>query len=196
VSALSQGWATLRSKFDALSQREQTLLMAMAGTLSLLGVVVVVGLSMQRSSQLEEQLLGKREALTQLLSQRDTFMERITARSDREAKLKKNSLRLSSFVEDQAREAGLGRPREFKDSQEPVPGRSEVTAHRTTVRIEDVSFEQFKDLLTSIADTEELVFIEKVGMNAAKKKEAADHMDVELSLVTYKMGSADKEEKP
>jgi hypothetical protein len=33
-------------------------------------------------------------------------------------------------------------------------------------------------------------------MNAAKKKEAADHMDVELSLVTYKMGSADKEEKP
>jgi hypothetical protein len=196
VSALSQGWATLRSKFDALSQREQTLLMAMAGTLSLLGVVVVVGLSMQRSSQLEEQLLGKREALTQLLSQRDTFMERITARSDREAKLKKNSLRLSSFVEDQAREAGLGRPREFKDSQEPVPGRSEVTAHRTTVRIEDVSFEQFKDLLTSIADTEELVFIEKVGMNAAKKKEAADQMDVELSLVTYKMGSADKEEKP
>lgn len=196
MSALSQGWATLRSKFDALSQREQTLLMAMAGTLSLLGVVVVVGLSMQRSSQLEEQLLGKREALTQLLSQRDTFMERITARSDREAKLKKNSLRLSSFVEDQAREAGLGRPREFKDSQEPVPGRSEVTAHRTTVRIEDVSFEQFKDLLTSIADTEELVFIEKVGMNAAKKKEAADQMDVELSLVTYKMGSADKEEKP
>jgi hypothetical protein len=196
VSALSQGWATLRSKFDALSQREQTLLLAMVGTLSLLGVVLVVGLTRPRSSALEEQLLGKREALTQLLAERDTFMERITARSDREAKLKKNSLRLSSFVEDQAREAGLGRPREFKDTQEPVPGRSEVTAHRTTVRIEDVSFEQFKDLLTSIADTDELVFIEKVGMNAAKKKEAGDHMDVELSLVTYKMGSADKEEKP
>jgi hypothetical protein len=196
VSALSQGWATLRSKFDELSERERNLLLAMVGTLSLLAVIVVVGLSLQKSSRLEAELMGKREALTQLLAQRDTFMERITARTDREEKLKKNTLRLSSFVEDQAREAGLGRPREFKDTQEPVPGRAEVTAHRTTVRIEDVSFEQFKDLLTSIADTDELVFIEKVGMNAAKKKEAPDHMDVELSLVTYKLGSADKEEKP
>ena len=40
MSALSQGWATLRSKFDAMSQREQTLLMAMVGTLSLLGVIL------------------------------------------------------------------------------------------------------------------------------------------------------------
>lgn len=70
MSALSQGWATLRSKFDAMSQREQTLLVAMVGTLSLLGVILVVGLTVQRSSALEAQLNGKRQALTQLLAER------------------------------------------------------------------------------------------------------------------------------
>lgn len=196
MSALSQVMANLKAKFDGLSERERTLLLAMLGTLSLLAVVLVVGLSLQRAGRLEEELMGKRQALTQLLAQRDTFVERVEARNSREEKLRKNKLRLSSFIEDQAREAGLGRPREFKDSQEPVPGRSEVTAHRTTVRIEDVSFEQFKELLSSIADTDELVFIEKVGMNASKKKDSPDHMDVELSLVTYEMGTGDKEEKP
>lgn len=196
MSALSQVWANLKAKFDGLSERERTLLLAMLGTLSLLAVVLVVGLSLQRAGRLEDELMGKRQALTQLLAQRDTFVERVEARNSREEKLRKNKLRLSSFIEDQAREAGLGRPREFKDSQEPVPGRSEVTAHRTTVRIEDVSFEQFKELLSSIADTDELVFIEKVGMNASKKKDSPDHMDVELSLVTYEMGTGDKEEKP
>lgn len=196
MSALSQVMANLKAKFDGLSERERTLLLAMLGTLSLLAVVLVVGLSLQRAGRLEDELMGKRQALTQLLAQRDTFVERVEARNSREEKLRKNKLRLSSFIEDQAREAGLGRPREFKDSQEPVPGRSEVTAHRTTVRIEDVSFEQFKELLSSIADTDELVFIEKVGMNASKKKDSPDHMDVELSLVTYEMGGGDKEEKP
>lgn len=196
MSALSQVWANLKAKFDGLSERERTLLLAMLGTLSLLAVVLIVGLSLQRAGRLEDELMGKRQALTQLLAQRDTFVERVEARNSREEKLRKNKLRLSSFIEDQAREAGLGRPREFKDSQEPVPGRSEVTAHRTTVRIEDVSFEQFKELLSSIADTDELVFIEKVGMNASKKKDSPDHMDVELSLVTYEMGGGDKEEKP
>ena len=196
MNALSQVLANLKAKFEERSERERTLLLAMAGTLSLLAVILIVGLSLQKAGRLEDELTGKRQALTQLLAQRDTFMERVEARSSREEKLRKNTLRLSSFIEDQAREAGLGRPREFKDTQEPVPGRAEVTAHRTTVRIEDVSFEQFKDLLTSIADTEELVFIEKVGMNASKKKDSPDHMDVELSLVTYKLGAADKEEKP
>jgi hypothetical protein len=192
MSALERAADTLRQRFDGLSSRERTLIGAMLTTFVVLGFGLAIGLTVQSSADLTEAIEKKRLALDKLSQQRGTFVEKARERERRDEQLRTNTVRLSSFLEDATTAVGLGRPREFRDSQEPVAGFSAITALRTTVRLDEVTFDQFRQLVDSIARTDELVYIEKVSLSTSRGREAADKIDVEIAVVTYQRGDANK----
>ena len=180
---------------EKLNARERLLVGVMFASFGLIGFLLTIGLTWQKSNELRESIDEERTVLTEVLAQRDTYLAKAEETARREGQLRENTVRLSSFIEDAATSAGLGRPREFRDSQEPVEGHADITRMRTTVRLTDVTFDQFKALLESIATTQDLVFIEKVSMSSGRGRQTNSNLEVEISLLTYKRDTEAKAEK-
>ena len=173
----------LRARVAELTERERKLLLLMAVTgvlFLLLFGNLIVGNALDGLRDGNQQ---RRAALNELIHERERFLTEVAQAERLDARLESNRLRLSSFIETQASQAGVPRPREFRDHTQPV-GQTGITAHETTVSFPSMSFEQLLDLLNSFEDSGELVFIQTLRVSPARRGEHG--LDADITLATYR----------
>lgn len=180
---MSTGTSGIGAKLSAMSPRERTLLVVLGCVLGSGALFLAVWTSWGALSELNEGNDARREAMLQLLAQRDTFAAAAAERAELEEKLTDNDLRLSSFIETAATRAGMPAPREFEDRQSPREGG--IVAVETTATFDGIELADFDRLLNDLRSSDELVYIQSVSIEPGRGRNS-DSMSGEITLATYR----------
>ena len=176
----------LQDRMAGLTDRERKLVLLMLVT----GLFMALALgNMLIGNTLRDTRAGnaeRRAALELLIAERETYLQQTARVQDLDDRLRNNQVRLSSFIETRSERAGVPRPTEFRDHQQPLAGFEGITSVETTVTYPSMSFEQLMGLLDTIESSNELVFIQTLKVQPARRGQAG--LDAELTLVTYRSG--------
>ena len=177
----------VEAALSRLSEREQKLLVVMVVVVATMMIAIgsyTVGTALDER---RERVETKRASLETLLTRRQTFLADAAEADRLREQLTENELRLSTFIEGRAGRAGIPRPREFRDSTQPLDG--DVTAHITTATFAEITLEQMQALLTSIEGAEELVYTRQLSFQPERR--GSGGLQLELTLTTFRQEEAE-----
>lgn len=173
----------VEAALERLSARERVLLAAMVTVLVVMGASLAIFLVGGRLDTLSETVSAKRDAIGALSARGEDYLANAAYNERINEQLQSNDLRLSTFIEGRAGRATIPRPREFRDAQQELDG---VTLVTTTASFTAIDFDQMQRLLSSIEDTDELVFVRRVAISPARG--VADKIDLDLTVATFRQG--------
>lgn len=179
----------IAERLEGFTPRERVLLGAMAAILSvgLFAIVVYTMTGTLRTLQSDND--ERRDALTNLLSQRDTYAQARAESDALQAQLDENPLRLSSFIEARATRLGIRSPSEYVDRQEPRD--DGIVELQTTAEFPGIELGDLDALLREFVATDQLVFVQEISVQPARGRGNEGHQ-VEVTLVTYQRGGGER----
>lgn len=183
MNAINNIVERVQSALSGLTERERKLLGIM--------LLIVVGLggffffnSMRlKTTEYREGITARREAIDDLLANRDEYAAQIAAQRRTQEQLQNNQLSLATFVETQSRSLQITRPSNFSDSRQPVAGNESVTAHSTEVTFPAMSLQQLSDFVNAVARSRELVYVQRIELEQPRNASA---FQVTMRLATYR----------
>jgi len=179
----------IAERLDGFTPRERMLLGIMAGIFAV-GISAIVVYTMTGTLRtLSADNNEKREALSNLLAERDTYAQARAESDALQAQLDENPLRLSSFIEARATRLGIRSPSEYVDRQEPRD--DGIVELQTTAEFPGIELGDLDALLREFVGTEELVFVQEIAVQPARGRGNDGHQ-VEVTLVTYQRGGGDR----
>ena len=124
----------------------------------------------------------RRAALDELVAEREAVLT-ANARAERvEQLLAGEPKRLSTYIEQCSGRAGVTRPREFRDREQPLD--DGVLAQMTTASFPSMTLTQLNSLLDGIEnDDETLVYTQQIAFEPPRG--GASGLQVELTLMTF-----------
>lgn len=177
---------TVMDRVDAalarFTERERLLIGVMILVVSAMAAFVVAWLLNGRMNTLHEEIAAKRDALTLLINESGEYRRNSEVNEELRRQLEENDIRLSTFIEGRGGRAGISRPREFRDNQTDLEGG--VTMHTTTAEFDRVDLDQLQRLLSSIEESDELVFTRQVAVAPARREQS--ELQLEITLATFK----------
>src|SRR5262249_31938908 len=100
----------LRDRYERLSQRERTLVMAFFVAMGLMVALISTFLILDKLAALDERNADMRQALKDIESKRDLYIQAKTQLGAVESRIPQSQMQLGSFLETAAKEAGLAIP--------------------------------------------------------------------------------------
>lgn len=172
----------LSERFQQLSERERSLLGVMGAVLGFVFVALVGYTSWTKVQTLQDDNDRRRAALDELVAEREAVLT-ANARAERvEQLLAGEPKRLSTYIEQCSGRAGVTRPREFRDREQPLD--DGVLAQMTTASFPSMTLTQLNSLLDGIEnDDETLVYTQQIAFEPPRG--GASGLQVELTLMTF-----------
>lgn len=174
----------VQGALSGLTERERKLLAIMLIIVVLLGGFFFFNSMRIKSAEYRDGITARRDAIDQLLANRDEYAAQIAAQRRTQEQLRNNDLSLATFVETQARNLRITRPSNFSDSRQPVAGNEAVTALSTEVVFPSMSLQQLSDFADAIARSRELVYVQRIELEQPRNASA---FQVTMKLATYRM---------
>ncbi|MFT4705631.1 MAG: hypothetical protein ACI81R_003342 [Bradymonadia bacterium] len=172
-----------RDRWQAFSERERRLLLIMVGVLSALAFLAITYSHTLKVEELQDEITERRDAVDRLIREYEPFMLADAQRQLVESKLEEEPVRLSTFIEARASRAGIGRPSEIRDRSQPLDGG--ITKHVSTAVFATMTAAQLNDLLSSVAESDELVFADQIAFQPPRGGNNTGMLAVELTLATF-----------
>lgn len=172
----------IAERFQQFSERERMLLGVMGGVLSVVFIAIVAYTSMTRMQTLRDDNDRRRDTLESLIAERESVLD-ANARAERiERLLDGEPLRLSTYIETRSGRAGVTRPREFRDREQPLD--EGILAQVTTALFPAMTLRQLQSLLNDIENDEgSLVYTQQIAIEPPRGNAAG--LQVELTLMTF-----------
>ena len=185
MEALKEKLAALRASFDALNQREQTIVLGGASgglVLVLLMIALLVSSSISRT---EHRLHVKLSQLQEILALQGEYRGRQADQNERLARLRGHSnIRLVKVVEDAARIAGVSIG--TLTPEDGQPNAEGVMESRVALTASDLSINALQGFLQRLEDTPGIVVVQRLKVDKPHHKET---LNIELTVTTYKVRS-------
>lgn len=185
MNRLQMARDALKVAFSRLTQREQLVVVsggAGGALLFLLIVGMLVGGAIAREEARVESKTGQ---LAQLIGLRGEYRQRQEERAQRLRTLSQRGVRLTSLVEEAARQTGveIGQLR----PEDGEPGPDGVVESRVDLRASGLSADRLEDFLARLEGARGIVIVRHLKLNRPYKK---DVVDVELTVSTFKLKGA------
>jgi general secretion pathway protein M len=183
MSLMTQWSARASAQLAGMTPRERMLLLVMAVVLGTGATLISCWLLMQRLWELEDSNEQRRAMIGELLERQDDFAQLAAERDRIEEQLSGSEVRLSTFIESKATAIGISRPNEYTDRQVQRDGG--ITMLETIAEFDRLSLSDLDQLMNSIEESEELVFIQGLTVAPARRSENRE-LTVEVNLATFK----------
>ena len=183
----------LRDKWERLSQRERTMVGAMGVTFVIMVTLIVGFLITDGLSTMEEHNADMRQALRDLDTQRDKYIQMRAKTAQMETRLGSQPVQLQGYVESAAKEAGV----EISDSTDrPAAAAGKKFIERTVdLHLKPMTIDQLTRFMKAIETGRSLVVVKELSVRTRDDKH--EQFDVEMSVSTYERdtgkGAAKKE---
>jgi hypothetical protein len=174
----------VREFWAGLTDRERKLLTVFGSVLVIVGMFLLINTLRVNLNTYSTGIERGHEALD-LISQRQKAYLKARAQSEAfDQKLENNTVQIAAFTEQMARRAGIGSPRNFRDQETPVPNASGVIKQSSTVTFPEVSIVELNELLGSIEDSDELIYVEGIELEPQRR---GSKYEVQLTIATYRL---------
>ena len=171
----------LRDKWERLSQRERTMVGAMGVTFVIMVTLIVGFLITDGLSTMEEHNADMRQALRDLDTQRDKYIQMRAKTAQMETRLGSQPVQLQGYVESAAKEAGV----EISDSSDrPAAAAGKKFVERTVdLHLKPVTLDQLTRFMKAIETGRSLVVVKELSVRTRDDKH--EQLDVDMAVSTW-----------
>ncbi len=185
MSAFSDRLTRVTDWWDRLSQRERTMLTALAGTAILLTTLVVGFLITDGLSTFQERNSQMREALRDIDIHRESYLKAKAKARQLETRLPQQPLQLGGYLEAAAKESGVTIP---EQNERPLtPAGKQYMERAIDLRLKQVTLPALADFLKRIENGPNLVAV--TALNVRTRDDKREELDVEMTVSTYERNS-------
>ncbi len=182
MAALKEALDQVRVAFGRLSSREQFLALGGGAALSLL-LLFALGMQVAGAIEREERRVRtKTEQLAQVLSLQGSYRARQREHQERMATLARSNLRLVSWVEDSARQAGVDIGQLRPEDAEPTP--DGITESRVDLRASGLSADRLQNFINRCESAPGVVMVRRLKIERPYRRDVAD---IEMSISTFRL---------
>lgn len=189
----------MRESVDGLSQRERTLLTALAATIFALGLGLGAYFIYDRIDTIDEQNQAMQKALTDIEKKRGPYLAARARMAALEARVGQTPLQLSGFLETAAKDTGL----EIRETnpRTPEPLGKKYVHQSVDLRISKVSLEPLLKFMKRL-ETYPGNLVQVTQVSVRSRDDKHQEFEVDMTVSTYehapkvpeKKGKADKPE--
>lgn len=171
----------LRDKWERLSQRERTMVGAMGVTFVIMVTLIVGFLITDGLSTMEEHNADMRQALRDLDTQRDKYIQMRAKTAQMETRLGSQPVQLQGYVESAAKEAGV----EISDSTDrPAAAAGKKFIERTVdLHLKPMTIDQLTRFMKAIETGRSLVVVKELSVRTRDDKH--EQLDIDMTVSTY-----------
>ena len=171
----------LRDKWERLSQRERTMVGAMGVTFVIMVTLIVGFLITDGLSTMEEHNADMRQALRDLDTQRDKYIQMRAKTAQMETRLGSQPVQLQGYVESAAKEAGV----EISDSTDgPAAAAGKKFIERSVaLHLKPMTIDQLTRFMKAIETGRSLVVVTSLSVRTRDDKH--EQLDVDMTVATY-----------
>lgn len=171
----------LRDKWERLSQRERTMVGAMGVTFIIMVTLIVGFLITDGLSTMEEHNADMRQALRDLDTQRDKYIQMRAKTAQMETRLGSQPVQLQGYVESAAKEAGV----EISDSTDrPAAAAGKKFIERTVdLHLKPMTIDQLTRFMKAIETGRSLVVVKELTVRTRDDKH--EQLDIDMTVSTY-----------
>ncbi|MBN1960901.1 MAG: type 4a pilus biogenesis protein PilO [Deltaproteobacteria bacterium] len=182
IAQIKNQIAAAQAAFARLTQREQIIMLGLAGGIILL-ILVVVGVAVSSAIDgAEHRVKVKTKQLNQLIALQGEYKAREQQRQTRLKELGRSNTRLVSLIESVAKQAGveIGQLRP-EDSEPNADG---IIESRVDLRASNLSADRLQDFLSRLETSPGIVIIRRLKVSRPFRRDVAD---IELTITTYQL---------
>lgn len=179
----------LRQRYDRLSQRERTMVLALGVSFVVMLTLIVGFLVTDGISSIEERNADIRQALRDLETQRDTYLKSRSKAAQLETRLGHGSAQLGGFLEQAAKDSGIQIPEQ--NERPPAPAGKQWTEKAIDLRLQKVKLDELATFLKKIETGPNLVVVTALSIRTRDDKH--EELDVEMTVATYDRAAKGKE---
>lgn len=171
----------LRDKWERLSQRERTMVGAMGVTFIIMVTLIVGFLITDGLATMEEHNADMRQALRDLDTQRDKYIQMRAKTAQMETRLGSQPVQLQGYVESAAKEAGV----EISDSTDrPAAAAGKKFLERSVdLHLKPMTLDQLTRFMKAIETGRSLVVVTSLSVRTRDDKH--EQLDVDMTVATY-----------
>ena len=182
MGAFKEALDQIRVAFGRLSSREQFLVLGCSAGLMLLAMVAT-GVQVANAIEREERRVRtKTEQLWQVLSLQGSYSARQREHKERMATLARSNLRLVSWVEDSARQAGVDIGQLHPEDAEPTP--DGIVESRVDLRASGLSADRLQNFINRCESAPGVVLVRHLKIERPYRRDVAD---IEMSISTFRL---------
>lgn len=185
MAALSAGGfvSGLRARWDQLSERERVMLAALCGAFVLVAIVIGALLVSSHIDDLESDNAAMRQALRDIDSERDTYLQARGKAAQLEARLGSGGVQLEGLLEDAAKKTGVEIAETNERPAAQVGADKRYTQRDVDLRIRQVTLDRLAKFLRVIETGPNLVLT--TGLTARVRDDKHEDLEVELTVSTW-----------
>lgn len=184
IERLRAQFETARAAFGRLSQRDQLLVVGICAGFGLLSLVLVGSLVSRAIDKAEQRVKWKTDRLADVMAVRDEYRSREAQRQARLNDLSRSTVRLTSVIEDVARQAGVEIGQLRADDAEPTP--DGIIESRVDFRVTNLSVDRLQGFLSRLETSPGVIIMRRLKVTRPYRK---DSVDIELTVATYRVKS-------
>jgi hypothetical protein len=178
----------LRDRYERLSQRERTLVMAFFVALGLMFALISTFLILDKLSSLDERNADMRQALKDIDSKRELYIQAKQQLGAVESRIPQGQMQLGSFLETAAKEAGLAIPEQKEQRPTSVGNYTERSLELDLTR---VKLDQLANFLRRVETGPQLVVVSALHLNTRDDK----HQELDAHVMVTTWERSEKKDK-
>jgi hypothetical protein len=180
----------LRDRFERLSQRERTMVMALGISFVVMLTLIVGFLITDGLSSIAQRNDDMRQALKDIDTQRDNYLNARSKSRQLETRLGSTPVQLGGYLEQAAKEAGVQIPE--SNDRAPAPAGKQYIERAVDLRLQHVKLDELATFLKKIETGPNLVIVTALSIHTRDDKH--QELDVEMTVSTYER--AQPKDKP
>ena len=186
--ALADRWNELRGRFEALTDRERTLVSGLGVAVLAVVLITVVFSVSSKISDLEDDNAGMRQALKDIDAHRDAYQIQKAKTAQLEVRMGAGGVQLQGLLEAAAKEAGVEIAEQTERPANPL-GKKYIE-RAVDLRLRKVQLEDLTKFLRKVETGPNLVVVTALNIRSRDDK----HMDleVEMAVSTYEHAPPEK----
>ncbi|HLT29825.1 MAG TPA: type II secretion system protein GspM [Myxococcaceae bacterium] len=149
MESLKQAWAQLQTKFEALSTREQRMVLALIPVFVIVLFFILIITFDNSARSIRSRTEAKRDQLEQVRALAGNYSQAQAQRRAAEQQLSASNVRLLSLLEQRATQAGLTIPTMNPRGEAPV-GDGRVLESRVDLTLADITVRELVDFLSAV----------------------------------------------
>jgi general secretion pathway protein M len=184
MDSFKQQLAQLQSRWSALSQREQRMLMGMGAALSLFLVFVIAFSFGSAARAKEKRIQTKLEQLVQVQELAANYGQAQARREAAEQQLRQSNIRLMSYLEQKATASGLGVISSMSPKGDSPLGDGRIIENSVDMTLTDITVRDLVEFLQSVEGGPGVV---KVKTLRVMPRPAQENLTAQVTVATYRL---------
>jgi len=184
MNPLRQLITDIRSRWDAISPREQRLLMIAGGAVIAFALFLTLFTFSSKANQIRTRTQEKLAKLAQVQELAASYNQATAARNSIEAQLTGNDVSLLTYISDKATAAGLEAPNMTPKGEQGIGSDGKILESTMDLTFTDVDLRKLTEFLRSVESGPGIV---KVKYLRIEPRPATDTLTAWTTVATYKI---------